>query len=337
MRRVVLTAAVAAVASMAFAGVASAAPYTLQHYTAKINGSNKAGTSKKPKAISVTLNPHHDVSLAGGPTNAAGQNTGAVLEAPFATVLAYTWFPKEIKVDTSVVPGCDEKTILNTPDKCPKGSEVGTSNPGGREANGKDKCEAAGTNDKGQPTACTVYAAGLVRKKDLPEGAGTYLASGTTFPNGTVLAVRIFAMNKLANGKKAKDTLALRVVSPISGNVIIRAEFAKVSAAEKAQFDGAARYATRTKFSIPTGLIEPVSGYMSQLTDFNAGLKAISKKGKPFFGLAGCPASKKLDFGYNGQYNLGLDKSSSPKNAPENGGFSINSTGPIVSSEVPCT
>ena len=337
MRRVVLTAAVAAVASMAFAGVASAAPYTLQRYTAKINGSNKAGTSKKPKAISVTLNPHHDVGLAGGNTNTGSLNTGAVMEAPFATVLAYTWFPKEIKVDTSVIPGCAEKVILATPDKCPKGSEVGTANAGGRDpVTGKDKCEDQGTNDKGQPIACTVYAAGLIRKKDLAEGVGTYTKSGASFPNGTVLSVRIFAMNKLANGKSVKNTLALRVVSPVSGNVIIRAEFAKVSAAEKAQF-GASRYTTRTKFSIPTGLIEPLPGFMSQLTDFNAGLKAISKKGKPFFGLAGCPASKKLDFGYNGQYNLALDRNSSPKNAPENGGFSINSTGPIVSSEVPCT
>lgn len=330
MRKVVLIAAIAAVGALAIGGVAQAAPYTLQQYTAKINGSNKAGSSKKPRAISVTLNPHHTVSIAGGATNAGSANSGAVLEAPFSTIFAYTWFPKEIKVNTGSFPGCDEKTILDTPDKCPKGSEVGTSNPGGRDpATGKDNCEKEGVNDKGQPLACKVYAAGLVRAKGLAENSGLYTLS-------TVLSVRIFVMGKLADGKKAKDTLALRVVSPVSGNVIIRGEFAKVSASEKKAYPGASRYATRTKFIIPSGLIEPLPGFVSQLTDFNAGLKAVSSKGKPLFGLAGCPKSKKLDFGYNGQYNIRLDKSASPKNAEANGGYSINQTGPIKVSKVAC-
>ncbi|CAB4347241.1 unannotated protein [freshwater metagenome] len=49
--------------------------------------------------------------------------------------------------------------------------------------------------------------------------------------------------------------------------------------------------------------------------------------------LKACPKSKKLNFGYNGVYNVGLDKSSSPKTAS---GYSINSTGPIVGITVPC-
>lgn len=330
MRKVFLLAAVATVGALLTGGVAHADPYTLQRYDAKINGNNKAGTSKKPRAISVTLNPHHDVGLAGGPTNAGKANTGAVLENPFATVFAYTWFPKEIKVQGGTFPGCSEKVILDTPDKCPKGSEIGTTNPGGRNPQtGKDNCEEGGVNDKGQPVNCKVYATGLVRNFNAVGADGTYVLP-------TVLAVRIFNMTSDQTGKKLKDTIALRVISPVSGNVIIRGEYGKVSSQEKSSFNGAKSYSSRVKFIIPSGLIAPTDTLIAQLTDFNAGIKALTSKGKPYFGLAGCPKSKKLKFGYNGQYNIGLDKNAEPRNAPANGGYSINATGPVISTTVAC-
>ena len=58
-----------------------------------------------------------------------------------------------------------------------------------------------------------------------------------------------------------------------------------------------------------------------------------NSKGVPLQTLKACPKSKKLNFGYNGVYNIGLDKSKSPKTAT---GFSISSVGPIIGVTVPC-
>jgi hypothetical protein len=127
-------------------------------------------------------------------------------------------------------------------------------------------------------------ATGLVRTKGALPGIYTL---------ATVLEIKTFVLGK--------DTLGLRVVTPLATAVIV----GKVS---KATGAAAKKYGSRIRFTIPDGLIEPTGGLVSQLVDFNSGIKAVSSKGKPLVGLGKCPKSKKLNFGYNGEYTINATK-----------------------------
>ena len=127
-------------------------------------------------------------------------------------------------------------------------------------------------------------ATGLVRTKGALPGIYTL---------ATVLEIKTFVLGK--------DTLGLRVVTPLATAVIV----GKVS---KATGAAAKKYGSRIRFTIPDGLIYPTDGLVSQLVDFNSGIKAVSYKGKPLVGLGKCPKSKKLNFGYNGEFTINATK-----------------------------
>ena len=292
MRKAILTVGAACLLASVMASSAFAGPSTYQHFTARVIG--KAGTVKKPASIGTYLSPFHDFGIAGGKTNAGGLNTGAIVEEPFATVKAHIYMPKEITLATTGFPQCKDTVALKTPDKCPKGSEIG-----------KGVAAGFGRNSK----------TSLV---------GTYALT-------TALTVRVFIITD-------KNTIALRTYSGATKEGLIKGVIKKATGAQ------AADYKTDIEFSIPSGLIEPLGGVISQLSSFDSTIKAAkNKKGKALQTLSGCPANGKLKFGYNGIYNIRLDKTTQPLyTAPAlDGGvgkkFSMNEVGPIVTSEATCT
>ena len=280
MRKSLLIVVVTALTALIPVSSALAAPYTLQRFGAKVVG--KAGTDKKPASVGVYINPYHIFSDKGGPSDAGGVNSGALLEPAFATLSAHVYLPKEMSISTVGFPTCSEATILATPEKCPKGSEIG----------------------KG-------VAYGWARGSN--EVPGHYLLA-------VPLTVRAFILSSKA--------ITLRVISPlIAANVM-------TGVISKATGPAAKKYGTDIAFTLPKGLIEPLPGTASQLAAFDSTLKAEkNSKGKALMSLKACPKSKKLNFGYSAEYNIGLDKSTAPLSST---GFSISSKGPVVGITAPC-
>ncbi len=132
-------------------------------------------------------------------------------------------------------------------------------------------------------------ATGLVRTKGALPGIYTL---------ATTLEIKTFILTK--------DTLALRVVTPLVTAVIV----GKIG---KATGAAAKKYGSRIRFTIPDGLIAPTEGLVSQLVDFNSGIKATSSKGKPLVSLGACPKSKKLNFGYNGEFTINTTRNADQK------------------------
>ncbi len=149
-------------------------------------------------------------------------------------------------------------------------------------------------------------ATGLVRTKGALPGIYTL---------ATTLEIKTFVLSK--------DTLALRVKTPLVVAVIE----GKIG---KATGSAAKKYGTRIRFTIPDGLVAPTDGLVSQLVDFNSGVKALSSKGKPLVGLGKCPKSKKLNFGYNGEYTINTTKSADQKS------WKIGEVGPRIDKVVAC-
>jgi len=280
MRKSLLIVVVAALTALIPVSSALAAPYTLQRFGAKVVG--KAGTDKKPASVGVYINPYHIFSDKGGPSDAGGVNSGALLEPAFATLSAHVYLPKEMSISTVGFPTCSEATILATPEKCPKGSEIG----------------------KG-------VAYGWARGSN--EVPGHYLLA-------VPLTVRAFILSNKA--------ITLRVISPLIAANVMTGVISKATGA------AAKNYGTDIAFTLPKGLIEPLPGTASQLAAFDSTLKAEeNSKGKALMSLKACPKSKKLNFGYRADYNIGLDKSKAPLTAS---GFSISTTGPVVGITAPC-
>jgi hypothetical protein len=113
-RKLLTVAALASLACAAGASTAAANPGEYQRFKVTLTG--KAGTDKKPKPVRIVTNPFHQ---------AEGNPPGFLESPPFATVFAHIWWPKPSVVNTNMLPGCDEKVILENPDSCPKDSEVG--------------------------------------------------------------------------------------------------------------------------------------------------------------------------------------------------------------------
>ena len=296
MRKVILIAGVACLMAAIGASSAVASPSTWQRFEAKVIG--KAGTAKKPGSVGSYLHPFHiikqDASCATaansaacrtntfGPASVAG---GALEEPPFATMQAYIYFPKEMKLATAGFPTCELATAVADPKTCPKGSVIG----GG-------------------------VAAGYAR--NATAGVGQY----TLRPNLTVDVVIL-----------SPTQLGLRTYNPLTGKGLITGDIGKATGA------AAKKYGTKITFSIPKGLINPSGILMSQLSSFDSTIKAVkNKKGKPLQALTGCPKNKKLTFGYNGIYNVMLDRDTQPTFTAGDLTLSINHVGPIVTSTVPC-
>ena len=98
------------------------------------------------------------------------------------------------------------------------------------------------------------------------------------------------------------------------------------------------KFGTDITFRIPKGLIEPLTGFASQLTSFEATVDAKKNAaGRPLVALTKCPKNKTLVFGYYGLYNIGLDTKASPKITPAGGNsYSVNQVGDVVESKVLC-
>ncbi len=143
---------------------------------------------------------------------------------------------------------------------------------------------------------------------------GTYLLA-------VPLTVRAFIISPTRIG--------LRVISAVTAASIITGDIGKAKGA------AAKKFGTDITFTIPKGLIEPLPGIASQLSAFDTTINAATNsKGVPLQGLGACPKNGKLNFGYKGIFNIGLDKKHSPKTKL---GYSINSVGPIVAITVPCS
>lgn len=112
--KVLTVAALASLACAAAASTAAANPAEYQRFKVTLYG--KAGTDKKPNAVRIVTNPFHEVK---------GDPPSFLESPPFSTVFAHIWWPKPSVVNTNILPGCEEKVILENPDSCPKDSEVG--------------------------------------------------------------------------------------------------------------------------------------------------------------------------------------------------------------------
>ena len=154
-------------------------------------------------------------------------------------------------------------------------------------------------------------AAGYARNANA--APGTYLLAPS-------LTVRVFIITS--------KSIGLRVISAVTAASIITGDIGPTKGAL------AKIYGTEILFKIPKGLTEPLPGIASQLSSFDSTIPARrNSRGVALQSLSSCPKSKKLNFGYSGLFNIGLDKKHSPKTAL---GYSINSTGKLVGIKVPC-
>lgn len=326
-------AAAASLFSVSLATVAAASPSTYQRFAA---GMGVPGSAPKRGPVPLSLRFFQEVGLQGGPLNEGNLNSGSVLESPaFATVFAYIWLPREVTISLGAFPGCREGTILNDPDACPRGAEVGRRNPGGMDpATGRDRCSVPGQPAEGR-RPCLVYAAGLLRARvsaDNPSVAGRYLLPSW-------LSLRMFNLGRGADDRALGNSLALRVTSPSSGNVLVRGVISKVGRADAGRFGAGVRHFSRKiRFVIPSGLIEPLPGFVSQLTDFRAEMKRTVRAGKALVRLDRCPRDGRVRFAYSADYNENLETGNIGLGtaSPANGGFTINEVGSVTRASAPC-
>ena len=145
-----------------------------------------------------------------------------------------------------------------------------------------DKCPAGSRVDT--PSS----ASGLARSTN--DSGGKYVLK-------TNLEVKIFVLSTDSRDRPAHDMLGLRVVTPLA-TAIVEGQLSPATGADKKL------YGQKMRFTIPTGLIVPTDGLVSQLLDFDTGIKRAVYKGTPLIGLRSCPASKKLSIGYRGEYSI---------------------------------
>ena len=158
-------------------------------------------------------------------------------------------------------------------------------------------------------------ASGLVRTKGALPGIYTLF---------TTLEIKTFIMkSRKPGGPRVLDTLALRVKTPLV-TAVIEGKLSNATGSAKKL------YGKVMRFTIPDGLIEPTGGLVSQLVDFDSGIKAAYYKGKPGIGLKACPKSKKLNFGYNGEYTINTTKNADQKS------WKIMQVGPRIDKKVAC-
>lgn len=89
---------------------------SVQKFTAKVSPTT-AGTTSKPRAVSITANPYFD-SIA----------PDLDRQVQFATVNATVYFPKGGVYNGKYFKSCTPTTVFQDEKQCPKGSRVGTAN-----------------------------------------------------------------------------------------------------------------------------------------------------------------------------------------------------------------
>ena len=113
MKRIALT-GMAALIALAVAASPASAILSVQKFAVKVTPS-KAGTPKKPQAVSVSANPYFD-------TNAPDLDN----QVQFATVNANVFFPKGGVYNGKYFPTCAPATVFQDEKQCPKGARIGT-------------------------------------------------------------------------------------------------------------------------------------------------------------------------------------------------------------------
>lgn len=111
-----LALSVAAVVTAFAAGPspAGADPVPFQRFEASIDG--RPGTAARPRPVQVTLHTWQE---------AIGDPPSFLENPPYAMLFVHIYLPRAVKLDTSRVQGCAEKVIIDNPNSCPKGSEIG--------------------------------------------------------------------------------------------------------------------------------------------------------------------------------------------------------------------
>jgi hypothetical protein len=123
---------------------------------------------------------------------------------------------------------------------------------------------------------------------------GSGQAQGVALGQVENLAVTAF------NGPSGQLLLHVKGSQPLDIDSIIVGKLGKDSGA----------YGNKLSVVVPDNLQEPLTGVKATLTRFTTvidGSKA--SKGKPYIGLKGCPASKKLNFGADFEYTDGTSQS----------------------------
>lgn len=283
-RFAVVASAVLAITAALGVPSASAAPGTLQRFDASVSP-NKAGSKKQPASVGMNLRPYHANTLV-TTQNGVLVGTGAFTEVPpFATRYATIWFPKQIRWQTSHFRRCPVQRVLDTPDRCPRGSEIGR-------------------------TSSDNYALGALRSN----------------PNGEIILAPRLSIRTFNVGS---NQIAIRVLSNLTGGVVISGRLStRMTASEKRNGFG-----SKLRIVVPLGLVSPAPSLVSQLSDFNTGLRRATTKYRGttyrYAGLTSCPSTRKLKFAYRGEYNVGLARDAA-------GNYVINSSGPLVKTSSRC-
>jgi hypothetical protein len=116
MRRIALILAVVAAVAAVPASASAALVTAIQKAGATVSP-NKAGTKKKPQAVTLKLTSSFDPSAVQAQIDAGNQ---------FAMTDGTIFFPKEGVTNAAKFPGCTPDTVLRNEKQCPKGSKIGT-------------------------------------------------------------------------------------------------------------------------------------------------------------------------------------------------------------------
>jgi len=115
MKRIALTAMAALTAlAVAVAPASAETVQSVQKFAVKVKPS-KAGTKKKPRAISLSANPFFE-----------SNDADLGREVQFATVNANVFFPKGGVYNGKYFPSCSSATVFQDEKLCPRGSQVGS-------------------------------------------------------------------------------------------------------------------------------------------------------------------------------------------------------------------
>lgn len=157
MKRIALTAMAALIALAVAVSPASAETVmSIQKFTAKVSPS-KAGTKKKPRAISLTANPYFDD---------ISPDLGR--EVQFATVNANVFFPKGGVYNGKYFPSCSAATVFQDEKLCPKGSQVGSAKGFGKGLGLDEEVVGKFFNDKGNTVLLVTGDSPLIIREVVP-------------------------------------------------------------------------------------------------------------------------------------------------------------------------
>lgn len=188
-------------------------------------------------------------------------------------------------------------------------------NPGAFPGCSLDKVLALDPAKKGAPAGCPKEsylgggdAYGFVRTVDQPAGA--------------IVTTATLQDRLIASGQK--NVVYLYTYSELSKANVIIGNISKASG----------KYGTKIRFLLPKGLISPVTGIVSQLTDFNTLIPAQSYKGKALLTLKKCSGGK-VNAGFQNNYtnNATVKPGVNPKDGND---YVIASSSAVINRTAKC-